>query len=391
MNKGTRDTVLGMVFFSGLTLLLWATQELKDISFGDRQLLKVEFDNARGLREGEPVFVLGTQLGKVVDVMIERRENKFKIVAQIQLDTDVPLVLMEDTKIKVVDASMLGGKRVEITPGSGKNPADLEKYTFQGIAQLGPLERLGNMVGGDENKNNLASTLESIREFMDKLNDGKGSLARFIEDDALIKDAELLVASLKKTASELENKKSFLGRLIYDDELGRKANEIISDIEKATKKLSTTEGTLGKLLNDDELGKRIDKIVADLENATTKLTGKESTLGRLVNDDELGKKIDNIIANFEKTTDSLNDKDFGLIGALINDKDLLAEGKKVIADLADIADKVNTGQGALGRLINDEDMGRRLDSMLRQITRAIEDARESAPIGTFFQVFSGAF
>ena len=42
-------------------------------------------------------------------------------------------------------------------------------------------------------------------------------------------------------------------------------------------------------------------------------------------------------------------------------------------------------------VLNDEDMGRRLDSMIRQITRAIEDAREAAPVGTFFQVFSSAF
>ena len=81
----------------------------------------------------------------------------------------------------------------------------------------------------------------------------------------------------------------------------------------------------------------------------------------------------------------------GLLGALINDETLLADAKKIFKDFAEITGDINSGKGALGRLIKDEEMGRRLDSAIRQITRAIEDAREAAPIGTFFQVFSGAF
>ena len=70
MDKVKRDTVLGLVFFVGLGLLLWATAELQDIGFGKRQVLTVDFDNARGLRSGEPVFVLGTLSGKVDKVAI---------------------------------------------------------------------------------------------------------------------------------------------------------------------------------------------------------------------------------------------------------------------------------------------------------------------------------
>ena len=90
-------------------------------------------------------------------------------------------------------------------------------------------------------------------------------------------------------------------------------------------------------------------------------------------------------------TKTLNNKDAGLLGALLNDRQLLTGARKIFDDLTKITDDINSGKGALGRLINDEEMGRRLDSMLRQVTRAVDDAREAAPIGTFFQVFSGAF
>ena len=47
--------------------------------------------------------------------------------------------------------------------------------------------------------------------------------------------------------------------------------------------------------------------------------------------------------------------------------------RQIFDDLADITRKVNKGDGALGRLINDREMGRRLDSLIRQVARAIED------------------
>jgi hypothetical protein len=52
---------------------------------------------------------------------------------------------------------------------------------------------------------------------------------------------------------------------------------------------------------------------------------------------------------------------------------------------------VTGGNGLLAKLLNDERMADQFGRILNQISRAIEDARESAPLGTFFQVLSGAF
>ncbi len=52
---------------------------------------------------------------------------------------------------------------------------------------------------------------------------------------------------------------------------------------------------------------------------------------------------------------------------------------------------MRNGDGVLAKLINDKEMGERLDRVFGQVIRAIEDAREAAPVSTFFQVFSGAF
>ena len=390
MEKVRRDTLLGLVFFAGLALLLWATQELNGFSLGERQRLNVDLVNARGLRIGEPVFVLGTQAGRVVEVAVDPRQAEYRVHVEIELDS--PLEFKNDAIIDIVDSSLLGGKVVNIDPGT--NPAtsvDTSVHVFQGTASISPLDSLGEVLNAEGNKENLQEALAGIGEFMDTINSGEGSLSRFIEDDTLIRDAEEFVASLARSAAAIEEQQGLLGRLIYDGTISTRADNIISDLEQVANQLSSTESILGRLINDTEWADRVDQIIADINLVTTGLTGTEGTLGRLINDAELGNQIDTIVSDVSLVTGKLNDPDSGLLGALINGDTLLADARQIFADFADISDQISNGQGALGRLINDEELGRRVDSLIREVTRAIEDAREAAPIGTFFQVFSGAF
>ena len=390
MDKVKRDTTLGLVFFGGLALLLWATQELNNVSWTPKQRVTVDFENARSLRTGEPVFVLGTRNGKVTNVFLRTDGEKLAVRAHLELDTTVEF--KDDAVVKVVDSSFLGGKRVEITPGLTGVAVETDTHVFDGIAPFGPLDALGDLISGDENKENLQGALKGVREFVDKLNKSEGSLARFIEDDTLIKDAEALVASIRKSAEELQKKQSLLGLLIYDEGWGTKADKIIADVAKVTDNLNKKDsGLLGAMINDEVLLADAKKIFSDFSEITEKVNNGKGAIGRLINDEKMGERLDKIVADVEKVADNLNKKDSGLLGAMINDEVLLADAKKIFSDFSEITEKVNNGKGAIGRLINDEDMGRRLDSMLRQVTRAIEDAREAAPIGTFFQVFSGAF
>ena len=48
-------------------------------------------------------------------------------------------------------------------------------------------------------------------------------------------------------------------------------------------------------------------------------------------------------------------------------------------------------EGALGILINDKHVGTRLRRIFTQVSRALEDAREAAPISSFVQVLLGVF
>ena len=71
-----RDTLLGLVFFGGLGLLGWATVSLTSLSFEPKPQVVAYFDNAQGLRVGDPVFVLGTRIGQVGEVALSQESGQ---------------------------------------------------------------------------------------------------------------------------------------------------------------------------------------------------------------------------------------------------------------------------------------------------------------------------
>jgi hypothetical protein len=106
---------------------------------------------------------------------------------------------------------------------------DTDSHRFIGTAAIGPLDALGEVLNAAGNRENLQEALAGIREFMDTLNSGEGSLARFIADDTLIRDAEAFVASLRLAAETLERRESLLGRIIYDETRGARVDTIDFD------------------------------------------------------------------------------------------------------------------------------------------------------------------
>ena len=75
----------------------------------------------------------------------------------------------------------------------------------------------------------------------------------------------------------------------------------------------------------------------------------------------------------------------------MGDQELKNDLRGVVANLRSVTAKLDEGKGLLSVLINDEDMGIRFRRILTQVSRALEDAREAAPIGNFVQVLFGAF
>ncbi|HON77852.1 MAG TPA: MlaD family protein [Spirochaetota bacterium] len=62
-----------------------------------------------------------------------------------------------------------------------------------------------------------------------------------------------------------------------------------------------------------------------------------------------------------------------------------------IQNIRDITHKINSGQGTLGKLINDDRIHDNADGLVKELRDAIEDTREQAPITSFLRAALTAF
>ena len=65
--------------------------------------------------------------------------------------------------------------------------------------------------------------------------------------------------------------------------------------------------------------------------------------------------------------------------------------QETVGNLALVSEQLTQSKGLLGSLINDPDLAVRFRRILNAVSRAIEDAREAAPISNFIQVLLGTF
>lgn len=390
MNKAKQDTVLGAVFFAALGLLLYATYALTDLSFEERPSIEVFCDNAGGIRSGDPVFVLGNRNGQVgrIEYLPGERDPERRI--KLRLDLREPVMLRSDARIDITSANLLGGRVVEIEPGVGDAMwPEAEPYR----AQLKPtgIEALGDLIDDPKVQDDFTAIVSGVRAVVDSLNSTEGTLGLLINETGLYDDVRAAVRSAERSLQELERGQSPLGRLIYSEEDGARLSSALASIDDVATKIDEGEGLVGRIINDEELGADAKRLVADAAEIVTDAKAGKGTIGRLLRDDELADRVRVAVDGFAEFASNASDPEAGLIGALVSDKDLRDKGATIIANLEAISEELKSGKGTLARLINDEEMGEKLDRVLNQVSRAIEDAREAAPVGTFFQVLTGAF
>ena len=388
MDRIRRDTLLGLVFFGTLGFLLWATVNLTDMSLGAVPPLVVYFPDAGSAEAGTNVMVLGKKVGKVgaIDVIYDRTDLPVRMTLLLK----EPVPLSEKAVIDVRDAGVLGGKQIYIDPGRGAPmPAGRE---LRGSSQPGAFDRIGNIADAKgELGENLNAAVVSFREFFDNMNNEESTVGRLVRRRELYDEVLQVGKNLNGILDAITKGEGTIGRLIVDRGMRDDAMRIIANLAAVSDSLRGTDGTLGLLLNDRGTADNLRSVVADVSGLVADARDGKGALGRLLRDEKLAADLGDSLANLNVLLAKANDPEAGVIGALTSDKETGQNLKMTIANLRDVTDRLTQNEGALGILINDKDLGVRLRRIFTQVSRALEDARESAPIGNFVQVLLGTF
>lgn len=390
--KFNKDALLGTVFFAGLGLLLLATAQLKDWTVLSKPVIKrVFFPSAEGLRAGDPVTVYGIRAGRVQAVSINpsQDQRERRVMVELELKQEVPFQEGIPYLIAIEDSSFLGGKVVSIDPETTRkgrpwrhdepllgtnlgNPLSqvAEVFAESGGDLKGILGGLASVVGkADSDRSTIGalfaertlydSVLDSARrlnEVIRGVQEGRGTVGGLLQEREPFEDLKATLAQVRKTTEGLNARESLLSRAIHDKQMGDDGAGILADLRALTETARRGEGTLGKLILKDDIHRELEGVLQEARGLVAQARTGEGLIARLLSDKSLADQVAGVAARAD-------------------------------AIMASIA----AGEGTLGKLIRDDSVYVQFNLVLRQISRALEDAREAAPISTFITVLSSSF
>lgn len=387
MERLRRDSLLGLVFFGTMAFLLWATVNLTDVSLDSSQL-EVWFEDGGFVDVGTNVMVLGKKVGKVraIDVDYSRAERPVKLT--LLLKEEVPLT--GSYTIEVRDAGVLGGKMVYIDPRRGSRRAG---GPLLGDVKGSAFDRIGDIADGKGALGeNLNATLVELRKFATTLNERESTVGQLTQSTALHDSLLDATEQLNKILRAIVDGEGAVGHLLMNTEGGKKVENLLTNLEQVSFQLRDEKsGPLGMLLNDKGAARDLQTITHDIAVMMADARTGKGVIGRLLRDDALATDFGDAMHSLSQVLAKANDPDAGALGALFGDRETAMDLKLTIGNLRLVTDQLTRSEGLFGMLINDKDLGVRFRRILNQVSRAIEDAREAAPIGNFVQVLLGAF
>jgi len=359
---------IGLFFFLSLALLAVMTVSIQEFTFRDKSLASIVFSRVRGLEVGDPVLVLGAEIGKVHSITVRPREGRQRRVL-VAVATTEPIVLFDDYRILLRENSLIGGQRIDVDPGAEGEPfvADPERV-LQGMSSTTAFEGIEELIR--ENRDSVHRIVENLETLTDRMRAGEGLVGslfadRQLQDDVLgiIHDVQATATDLREIVADVKAGEGTLGRFLRDETIFEDARETLAAVREAGESvgrvgelLETGDGSLAKFLREPTIHDQVVDILEDARTLTADLTEGRGTLGRLWQDETL----------YDRVT-------------------------AVMDDLEAITGKVRAGEGTLGKLVNDDALHEDLTAAIRGMRGSLEDAREAAPIATFAGLLFAAF
>jgi phospholipid/cholesterol/gamma-HCH transport system substrate-binding protein len=325
-----RDLTVGVVAALGLAILATAVLAVGGESklFGNRAYYRAVFPNTVGLVVGSPVLMAGVQVGAVSAIELPTDPAESGIQVELGVERRYAGRVRQDSQCALRISQYLSGEKyVEITPGSPSSDRLAEDSRIPLIEEMALLEQ------GKDIAENLNDITVSLREILGPMERGEG----------------------------------VLGQLIQNPEFGmeglERLSEVVKDLESMTGRLRAGEGFVGRAIFDEAFAARIDDLGAGIENLSSLTACLAPGEGALCDLLAQGGDLQLALADLRDSAASLKgfaerlDSSEGLLAKLVDDpefsKQLADDLARTLNDLASIAGKIDRGEGTLGALINE--------------------------------------
>lgn len=280
----------------------------------------VEYNNVQGLKKATPVRISGFDVGVVADIYLKPDDPGRNVIVMLDLRNDIKIP--RDTRAEIVSTSFLGDKAIIL---------NYDEPCFDDCAESGAyLQGIS--------KGMLSSVLdqEDLQGYVDIIKDGLQDVIDTLNREFLSEESDSPVAqSMRDLRSSMANLESTTTQ--FDNLLRRSSG----NIEGTLQNLDAITGTL-KDNNDKIKGilTNAETLTSDLAEADIKQTLQE---------------VSDAIDNLSKTLQT-------------------ADG--AIAGVSTTLDKINNGEGTIGKLMQDEALYHELKAMSSSIDSLVSDIEE---------------
>jgi phospholipid/cholesterol/gamma-HCH transport system substrate-binding protein len=323
--------------------------------------LRARFGDANGLRDGSEVRLAGVRIGKVdrirlltaAEVGPEPNPKKIEVFMTINATIDGVAAserIRTDSRAQQASPSLLGSEMmVNITPGTPLG-SPIQENAVLDSDKGNTMSDLATR--GTDLAERLSKLSEQLNEVVKDVREGKGTVGRLFNDEALYNNLNATIRDAEDLAQQIKSGRGSAGKFIYDDALYNNTNEIAANLKKMSEDIRAGRGTAGKFISSDEMYNKVNRLADRVNHSMDQIdaivgdvNAGRGTLGRLVKDEAIYNDARAAIARFNTTAERIDNvvagaqRGEGTLGKLITDEalynnvnNLSSEGVKLMYD-----------------------------------------------------------
>jgi phospholipid/cholesterol/gamma-HCH transport system substrate-binding protein len=328
-NRATEFWV-GLFTLVGVGLALFMVYRTGDLRWKKEKgyRVAVDFRNVSGLDVGDIVRVAGVEAGQVEGIGLRHD------VAHVTLTIHQDVPLYEDATAEVKTMGLLGNQFISLDPGHDGLP----RVTPGGLIQSAQAEDSLDVVMGKLSR--VAGDIQAVTENMKKVFGGA-------EGQEAMRDV-------------LENTRDLSRQLVQITQENR------DQFRQITEHLAGVTGEVRSMVTENRLAIR--QTMASLPETADNLRGITGDTRKLLNE------------HYEDLSEML--KQLRVASVRLESS---------LENLEDISQQIKSGEGSLGKLINDPALYNEATNTMREARNLIEDLREQAPISAFISLGGALF
>ncbi|WP_449398077.1 MlaD family protein [Chryseobacterium wanjuense] len=316
-NESSNQWKLGVFVAVGIILFIIAIYFIgvNRNLFGSNFVLRSEFENVSGLKQGSNVRLSGINVGTVgkIDFISDSL-----VVVKLIIRKDVQKYIKTDAVASIATDGLVGDKVLIISPGNSSETVVKENDV---IASYKAPEIEDVLSSIKKSADNTKIITDELVTFSRKMNNKDGLLMKILTNkdfalriDRTLENLQMSSEDLARFTPVLNNKSGTVAKIFTDKKLADNIESSMYNLQKTSgeisifaAKLNNKNNVLSKIVSDDSLAISLEKTLLHLEKSsndlntfTSKINNDENVVSKLINNPKLGRSVDSTLINIEK-------------------------------------------------------------------------------------------